>query len=286
MNFYSEAGVNVQKYYKDSYGSIENLISLAKKGDITAQADLGKAYSEGVENFVEKDVEKAIGWLNTAVDNGCVFPFIFTRLGTLLNGKGTPQYQRKAYEMYHKAAKLGCAQSQLYLAEMYRCGVKGVVNKDIKEAFEWYKKAADESEFETTTDLGGVGRLVAGTMKTLGNAVIGGARKKAFALLHKYYLDGNCPEGRPQPTKAVYYLTRAAELGDTEAQLKLGQIYLNGSCEQIKDVRKAKRWLGKAAASGDVMANQVGGCISDYCRLFGVTAEYIGVHVTAEIIQG
>lgn len=275
MTFYPKAGVNVEKYYKDSYGSIENLISLAKNGDITAQADLGSAYSEGVENFVEKDVEKAIGWLNSAVDNGYVLPFILTRLGALLDGKGTPHFQRKAYEMYHRAAKLGCAQSQLHLAEMYRCGVEGVVNEDIKEAFEWYKKAADGSEFEESTELGEVGRLVAGTMKTMGNA-LGGARKKALTLLHKYYLDGDCPEGRSQPTKAVYYLTRAAELGDTEAQLKLGEIYLYGSCEQIKDVKKAKRWLGKAAASGDVMANQVayGGCISDCCRLIGVTAEY------------
>ena len=256
MNLYPKAGVNVEKYYKDSYGSIESLISLAKNGNISAQADLGAAYSEGVENFVEKDVEKAIGWLNSAVDNGCVLPFTFSTLGALLDGKGTPHYQRKAYEMYHRAAKLGCARSQLNLAEMYRCGVERVVNKDIKEAFEWYKKAAGESEVEASADLEGVGRLVAGTMKTMGNA-LGGARKKALTLLHKYYLNGDCPEGRPQPTKAVYYLTRAAELGDTEAQRKLGEIYLIGSCEQIKDVKKAKRWLGKAAASGDVMANQV-----------------------------
>ena len=256
MSFNPKAGVNLEKYYKDSYGLIESLISLAKSGNISAQEDLGTAYSEGVENFVEKDVEKAIGWLNSAVDNGCVLPFIFTTLGALLDGKGTPHYQRKAYEMYHRGAKLGCAQSQINLAEMYRCGVEGVVNEDIKEAFEWYKKAAGESEVEAFADLGGVGRLLAGTMKTIENA-LGGSRKKALTLLHKYYLDGDCPEGRPQPTKAVYYLTRAAELGDTEAQLKLGQIYLTGSCEQIKDGKKAKRWLGKAAASGDVMASQV-----------------------------
>ena len=252
MNFYPKDGVNMEKYYKDSYGSIENLISLAKNSsNVTAQADLGTAYSEGVENFAEKDVEKAIGWLNTAVDNGCVLPFILTRLGALQDGKGAPHYQRKAYEMYHREAKLGCAQSQLYLAEMYRCGVEGVVNKDIKEAFEWYKKAAGESEVEATD------RLVAGTIKTIENVRGGEARKQALTLLHKYYLDGDCPEGRPQPTKAVYYLTRAAELGDTEAQLRLGEIYLIGNCEQIKDVKKAKRWLGKAAASGDVMASQV-----------------------------
>ena len=93
-------------------------------------------------------------------------------------------------------------------------------------------------------------------MKVVESAV-GGSKQRALAFLYKYYLEGDCPEGRPQPTKAVYYLTKAAELGDTEAQLKLGQIYLNGSCEQIKDVAKAKKWLGKASASGDVRAKQV-----------------------------
>ena len=256
MNFYPEAGVNVEKYCKDSYGTIENLISLAKNGNVIAQVALGTAYSEGVENFVEKDVEKAIGWLNSAVDNGYFLPFVVSRLGTLLDGKGTPHYQRKAYELYLRAAKLGCAEAQLNLAEMYRCGVEGVVSEDIKEAFGWYKKAANESESEASTDMTAVSRLLVGTMKTMGNS-LGGARKKALTLLHKYYLIGDCPEGQPQPTKAVHYLTRAAELGDTEAQLKLGETYLNGSCEQIKDICKAKRWLGKAAASGDVMASQV-----------------------------
>jgi len=75
--------------------------------------------------------------------------------------------------------------------------------------------------------------------------------------LYKYYLEGDCPEGRPQPAKAVYYLTRAAELGNTEAQLNLGEICLTGSCEQIKDLVKARRWLGKASANGNIRAKQL-----------------------------
>ena len=254
MNSSPEVGVDAEKYYTDSYGSLENLISLAKNGDVTAQSYLGMAYSQGVGNFVEKDMRKATGWLNTAVENGCDHPLMLTRLGELLDLTGTPQNQRKAYERYRRAAGLGCGESQINLAEMYRCGVEGVVNEDIKEAFDWYKKAADESESEATSGYGGIDRYIVGTMKRMGS---GETRLRALRLLYKYYLDGDCPEGRPQPTKAVYYITKAAELGDTEAQLKLGQVYLTGSCEQIKDVQKAKRWLGKAAASGNVMAKQV-----------------------------
>ena len=278
MNFYSKAGVNVEKYYVDSYGSIENLISLAKNGNAIAQQALGTAYSEGVENFVEKDVEKAIGWLNSAVEKGCANPAICTKLGELLDLTGKLQYKGKAYEMYRRAAEMGSTEAQINLAEMYRIGIDGVV---IKEAFEWYKKATDEAA-DFNADEGEIDRLLKGTLNAMrGNE----ARLTALKLLYLNYLDGDCPEGQPQPTKAVYYMTRAAELGDTEAQLKLGQIYLTGSCEQIKDVEKAKRWLGKAAASGDAMANQASsffaaivadvGCICDYCRLIGVTAEYL-----------
>jgi len=253
MNVYPKGGVIVEKYYKDSYGSIEKLISLAKNGNIQAQAELGTAYSEGVENFVEKDVDKAIGWLNSAVDSGLDDPWIYVKLGEVLDLTSKSQYKRKVYELYHRAAEMGITEAQINLAEIYRCGLEGVVNEDLKEAFEWYKKAADETA-DFNAEVGPIGRLRAGTL----NAIRGNeARLKALKLLYKYYLDGDCPEGRPQPTKAVYYLTRAAELGDTEAQLDLGQICLAGSCEQIKDVKKAKRWLGKAAASGDVKANQV-----------------------------
>ena len=249
-------GANFQQFIIERYGTIENLLSEAKNGCTGAQADLGWAHSEGVGNLVAKDTVKAIGWLNAAVENGCNFPYVLGKLGELLDREGTPQHQLKAYELYHRAAELGSPQSQLNLAEMYRCGVEGVLNEDIKEAFKWYKRVADEDIFDPDTDIGGVHRLIAGTVKNLDNAE-SGTKQIALKCLYKYYLRGDCPEGCPQPTKAVYYLNRAAELGDIEAQRQLGEIYFIGSCEQIKDFAKAKRWLGKASANGDVAAKQV-----------------------------
>ena len=256
MNFPIPSDLNFKKHCIETHGSIENLIAKAKNGEIVAQADLGVAYSEGFGDELPKDADKAIGWLNTAVERGYEFPSILEKLGELLDLKGAPQYRRKAYEMYHRAAKLGCTTSQLNLAEMYRCGVEGVVNEDLKEAFKWYKKAAGEDTSDFYSHLGVLGDLYAGTMKTMENAVCG-TKHRALMFLYKYYLEGECPEGRPQPTKAVYYLTRAAELGDIEAQLNLGQIFLTGRYEQIKDVAKARRWLGKASVSGDTRAKQV-----------------------------
>lgn len=257
MSFHIPDYVNFKQFCVESYGSIENLITKAKNGNGLAQGDLGMAYSEDCDDLLPKDTDKAIGWLNTAVENGCEHPVFLGKLGELLDRKGTPQHRRKAYEMYHRAAKLGSSSSQLNLAEMYRCGVDGVVNEDLCEAFKWYKKAAGEDHADEL-DLGVLDSLRFGTIKKLANAAGGFKEQKAaLQFLYKYYLEGDCPEGRPQPTKAVFYLTRAAELGDTKAQRNLGEIHLTGSCDQIKDVAKARRWFEKASASGDVSAKKV-----------------------------
>ena len=92
--------------------------------------------------------------------------------------------------------------------------------------------------------MGSLGLLIAGTMNKIENSHHD-FRQKALTSLYKYYLLGDCPEGKPQPTRAVHYLTRAAELGNTEAQLKLGQIYLEGSCEQIRDLGRRNGGLKK-----------------------------------------
>ncbi|CAH3196462.1 unnamed protein product, partial [Porites evermanni] len=165
MNFSTSEDLTIQQYYTEKYGSIENLIGKAKNGEIVAQADLGMAYSEGFGDVLPMDDDKAIGWLNTAVENGNEFPTVLAKLGELLDRKGTPLYQRKAYEMYLRAAKLGFGNSQFNLAEMYRCGVNGVVNKDIKEAFKWYKKTADEDMSGGQHDAKKPGTLLAGTMR-------------------------------------------------------------------------------------------------------------------------
>ena len=268
MNFSTSEDLDFQRYCIATYGSIGNLIHKAKKGEIDAQVHLGCAYSEGFGDILPQDDDKAIGWLNTAVENGCESPDVLGKLGELLGQTGSLPCQRKAYELCLRAARLGYASSQINLAEMYHFGVEGVVSKDLKEAFKWLKKAADEDlsdESEVRTDL--FGGVYANTLRKMQNA-IGGEKQMALKLLFLNYDAGDCPEGRPQPSKAVYYLTKAAELGDTEAQVILGDIYLNGRCEQLRDVSRARRWLSKASDKGDTWAKKVIICsdfVSPFC---------------------
>ena len=258
MNLFNTSALDFSMFFMEKYGTIENLQCKAKSGDITAQGVLGMAYSEGFGKELPKDADKAIAWLHTTVERGCEFPFILAKLGELLDRKGTILHRRKAYEMFQRAARLGCTSSQINLAEMYRCGVEGVVKKDLIGAFAWYKKAAGEGlSNNCSADLERFGKLSAETLKRVEAAMGDEPKKSALLFLYKLYLKGDCPEGRPQPTKAIHYLTKAAELGDTEAQLQLGEVYLRGRCEQVKDVARAKRWLEKAASKGEAKSEQV-----------------------------
>ena len=118
------------------------LISRAKKGKVSCQIHLGTASSSGIEGFVEKDSEKAIGWLDTAVQNGCFNPLVFTKTWSVTGSYRKTTQTEKGERFVSQGGPSEKNICTAYLAEMYRCGVEGVVDEDIKEAFEWYKKAS------------------------------------------------------------------------------------------------------------------------------------------------
>ncbi|XP_031557040.1 uncharacterized protein LOC116293714 [Actinia tenebrosa] len=250
------SNINLKDHILSMYKSVEDLKEKAKADqDWQAQVDLAMAYQYGVPELnIEKDLDSAIGWYESSIHGGNCIPTSILSLGTLHDIKGTVRHQRRAYELYVQAASLGSLQAASNVAEMFRCGVEGVVNEDLQEAFKWYRRAAGEEPFsdEQGDTSNPSSYLIKGTMRNLGID----AKLEALKRLHKYYMAGECPEGQPQPFKAVHYLKKAAELGDPEAQRVLGLSYLTGESGNPKDLNKAKRWLGKAANSDDQEAKQ------------------------------
>ena len=235
------------------YGSVEELIKQAKDGNAMAQQEVGLGYYHGYLGFA-KDADKAIGWLEAAIANvhSTIVPCtVIGSLATAYDAKDGSAYKRKAYQLYLKAAKLGDPNSQINLAEIYRCGLKNVVNEDLNEAFKWYRIAAGEEVDESTQNDPMV--KIARTLTMM----LPKSKLKALRFLYKYYLIGDCPEGKPQPTKAVYYLNRAAIMGDAVSQLELGKLYMAGKCNLPKDLMKAMEWFEKAKEKGDIEAKEV-----------------------------
>lgn len=240
-----------------TYKSVSNLKAKAEHDkDWEAQLCLSRAYEYGVPELnIEQNLDFAIGWLESSFRNGNDIDHEKCHLGALYDTRGTIPDQRRAFELYLKTARAGVVQAEYNLAEVYRCGIEGVVYKDIEEAFKWFRKAAGEESDDVDVDdqINSPALVIKGTFREIGIDFKIDALKK----LNKYYMIGECPEGKPQPIKALYYLKKAAELGDSEAQKDLGLAYLKGESGQPKDLNKATRWLKKAASNGDEEAKEV-----------------------------
>ena len=136
-------------------------------------------------------------------------------------GPGTAKDLRAAFEWYRRAAEVGDAAAQFNLGTCYALG-KGVT-ADVSAAFEWNRRAAEAGDAEAQSNLG------------------------------RCYEDG---EGvAADASEAVAWYRRAADRGFAGAQLNLGRCYVLGVGVAV-DARAAAEWLERAAASGDATASE------------------------------
>ena len=75
------------------------------------------------------------------------------KLGSMyVTGNGVPQDNREAFRWYRKAAEQGLAEAQHNLGFMY--GEGQGVTKDDKQAVDWYRKAAEQGFANAQANLG------------------------------------------------------------------------------------------------------------------------------------
>jgi len=136
-------------------------------------------------------------------------------------------------------------------------GAKCLEDGRLPEAKQWLGKALEQGYSEAESKLKICALMEQGlSMKD--------AQKKVAAEqfeLGRQYFNG---EGVPKDLeKAVYWYTKAAELGDGSAQWVLGEMYFFGN-EIPKDLKKAVYWNTKAAKQGNPFAQlALGECYSD-----------------------
>lgn len=135
--------------------------------------------------------------------------------GVQLLRKGTPESDRKAVDLFRKAAAGGYAPSQYRLGCCYETG-QGV-DQDSPTANEWFLKAAEQGYVDAQYKLAYSYRV------GLGIAVDSAA--------------------------ALEWYTRAAENGDAEAQGVLGHMYATGQFARA-DAGRAFAWFLKCAENG------------------------------------
>lgn len=117
-------------------------------------------------------------------------------------------------------ARLGVAQAQVALGDLYRLG-QGGVNQSYQVAMDWYMKAAEQGD-------------------PVGQRRVG--------ALHDHGL------GVPQDSQtALTWFLKAAEQNDAPSQRNIGVLYHSGQGVP-KDYTQAREWYSKAAERGDAAA--------------------------------
>lgn len=150
------------------------------------------------------------------------------RAGTRLYYAGD---RKAALEQLRKAAENGHPLAQWKLGKIYQSG-DGVPVNDTK-AFDYYRQVVDNHSDESR-----------GTPQAAFVA-------SAFVALGTYYAKGIDNSAiKPNVARARELYTYAASIfGDTEAQYKLGRLYLDPSSND-RDPKQAARWLTVAAKKG------------------------------------
>ncbi|TFY79882.1 hypothetical protein EWM64_g4129 [Hericium alpestre] len=138
-------------------------------------------------------------------------------------GAGTRKEPPRAAAFYRKAASLGDTAAMYKLGMILLQGALGEA-KNPREAIGWLRRAAEQADEENPHAL------------------------HELALLHET-LDGEFLLYDPLKAKELY--TRAAYLGYTQSQYKLGQCYEYGALGSPVDPRRSIAWYTKAAEKGN-----------------------------------
>ncbi len=164
-------------------------------------------------------------------------------------GKSVPKNLSQAMNWYRKAAEQGFAPAQYSLGNYYR-QTKGV-GQDLEEAVNWYRKAAEQGFAPAQYSLGNYYRQTKGVGQDLGEAVkwYRKAAEQGFAPA-EYNLGGCYYRGDgvgKDFAEAVECFRKAAEQGYGLAQDRLARCYYRDE-GVVRNLAEAVKWFRKAAA--------------------------------------
>ena len=126
--------------------TIQELIALAPKGDVTAQYNLGQAYENGF--VVKKDLAAAADWYQKAAEHG--LSDAQNSLGMLL--ATTRKDYAGAEQWFSQAAAQGNPDAQYNLGVLHRSGLGG--QRDYELAARWFQKSAQQGHVNAQATLG------------------------------------------------------------------------------------------------------------------------------------
>ncbi|KLO14863.1 HCP-like protein [Schizopora paradoxa] len=203
--------------------SLKVIRKLATQGETHSEAQFFLANCHGTGMLgLQVDHERAYHlYLQAAKQNHAAASYRVAVCNEI--GAGTKREPPRAFAFYRKAASLGDTPA------MYKLGMvllTGALNqpRNPREAVSWLRRAAEQADEENPHALHELG------------------------LLHEK------PDSQIVPHDPVYaksLFTRAAQLGYTQSQYKLGQCYEYGAVSCPVDPRRSIAWYTRAAEKGN-----------------------------------
>ena len=156
-------------------------------------------------------------------------------------GHAVEQDKGLGYDLLERSAQAGNPASKILLVQLYFDG--DYLAMTAEQAWEYIQDARSAGIAE--------GFLYSGLahMDGIGNAANSGNMNAQYQTGICYQFGTGC---KVDWKKAVDFLSRAAEQGDTEAMERLGYIYYEGSEQLPPDDRKSFEWFLRAAGNGGV----------------------------------
>lgn len=229
---------------------LQSLEDKAQAGDPEAETLLALAFHGAT--LLKRDDEEALRLLHKAADQG--FMPAQESLGIFSEmGIGMPQpAPAEALEWYTKAAKQGSLDAATNIALMYSDGIG--IPKDPTQAVTWFRQAAEGGDPTAQYNLAliyGKGKGVPQDQKESMRWLTAAADHNLVpAILDLAAVCLHPPDQTPaDPTRAVHYYEKAANLGSAPAEAMLGDIYANGALGKPDSLQAAK-WYRKSAEQG------------------------------------
>lgn len=235
------------------------LLKTAEAGNAAAQVALGQRcmpdWFKNDTNSAEREHVAAL-WFQRAASRGSARA-LFELAICYRNGIGVKQDDAEDGKFLRKAADSGYAGAQFAIAVQYR------VDKNPKEAFKWYVRAANQNHSGAMLAVGemceqgeGVAQDRAKAANCYAKAANTDGGMRAEARHARFCLDMLSNQGfgiLANRQEAVRIYRQAAEAGDAKAEYFLGRI-LEYGYGLTSDYNEAKAWNRKAAEGGYGMA--------------------------------
>lgn len=234
----------------DYYKAFELYKLATDRGYIYGIELVGHYYRVGISKVEEADPEKAITYLNMAIEGGSDYAKVELAL-CYESGFGVEKDYQKAYDLFKAAAENGYTYAYNKIGYYEEDGILG--EKNLEKAFDAFQKAAQGDYLEGVYNVGRSYKYAIGVVENPELAIENYQKAAEYSygdalieLALSYEAEYGGLEFDAQ--KAMDYMKRAADQGYYFAQYKVGYYYYYGLTE--KNFEKALEWLHRSYERG------------------------------------